>query len=166
MTIAQKVRLINKPDSIEIRPYADSIQQLYILSAIIVIAGIISTLFRERLGHEVLTFLLILVVFSVGYILVELMFKTFVRLIFDGVENAVFRVSPLFGRKKLFALDELVFIKQSESGKWHYAIGVKKRHVLKNYRASPDFGSGKKGRRYAQAYENEIINSVKALQNT
>ncbi len=63
----------------------------------------------------------------------------------------------LLEEKKLMQLDEAVIFTSSESGDWHYSLGIKKKQFLKNYKISPRFGSGKISMRWAAEYEEKIL---------
>ncbi|MFD2554144.1 hypothetical protein [Sphingobacterium tabacisoli] len=93
----------------------------------------------------------------------DLLFRIHVRYFFDLKTRSIYRQSFLGGKRRLMPLDEAVIFRSTVCGTWHYRLGEKRKQFLKNYRISPDFGTGKEQEKYLTAYEEEILSPIVAL---
>lgn len=162
MSIKDKLQAEIGYDSISLRPnrqIAGSLKWFFGLAFFTVVALLA---FRERLGQggEVLCFGFI--IYFAGHGLVDYFFRLNVRYIFDRGHNAVYREN-LGLCKQIMKLDEAVIFTSSESGNWHYSLGIRKKQFLKSYKISPNFGGGKAAEIMALEYEEEILTPISAL---
>lgn len=150
--------------SISIQPNYYLLKKDFKWYALILFAAVICIpVMHQRFGENGLLITASLAVLMFFYILRDYIFKINVRYIFDKSTQAIYRHNPPFPQKKIMSFTEMVVFTQSETGGWHYALGIKKKQFLKNYCISQEFGSGKKSDLAKNEYEQEILEPILKL---
>lgn len=127
-------------------------------------ACIIALLFLDHYFDDVMRGVIyILIIYFVLHSLYDILIGSKIQYTFVVTQNAVYKQSPLFSKKKIMKLDETVIFVQSEMGSWYYALGANKSHFVKNYRISEGFSSGRKSLEIQAAYENFVLQKIDKL---
>ncbi|KAF2508287.1 hypothetical protein [Flavobacterium foetidum] len=126
--------------------------------------GVIVLLFFDHHLEESMRWAIYIVLF---YLAVQSLYDSIVssriRYTFNGNENAVYKFSPIFGKRKIMKLHEVVIFAHSEMGNWYYALGAARSQFVKNYILSESFSSGKKSLGRQDAYERFILKKIDKL---
>jgi len=165
MEIRDKYNIEDSGTSLSIYPY-----RLYIYSSWQVIGGLttagIVLFFLRGLMDEVLWIsLYVVIAYFILQNLYNVLVKANIRYTFCASANAVYRSTSFFQEKKIMTLDELVVFSSSEMGTWHYSIGAKKSHLVKNYTISEQFGSGSKSQEKQELFEHGILDKITTLKS-
>ncbi|NLR68103.1 hypothetical protein HGH92_27605 [Chitinophaga varians] len=163
MSLQNELNVRIMPGMISLQPNRRLASSLKWYVIIATVAGLFLAVFYSRLGDTPIVLCSALIIYLVIQGLIDYFFRYNVRYEFDKATNAVYRENPPFGKKQLMKLDEMAIITSSESGDWHYAIGIKKRQLVKNYKISPTFGGGKASAIMVAEFEEGILGPIMAL---
>ncbi|NML39559.1 hypothetical protein HHL17_20325 [Chitinophaga sp. G-6-1-13] len=163
MSIQDKLNVKIMPGRISLQPNRRLASSLKWYAIIAVVTGLFLAIFYSRLGEGPVVLCSALIIYLVIQGLIDYIFRYNVRYEFDKATNAVYKENPPFGKKQLMRLDEVVIFTKSESGDWYYAMGVKKKQFLKNYKISPGFDNGKASAVRVAEFEEGILNPIVAL---
>ncbi|MFB9079196.1 hypothetical protein ACFFLS_04010 [Flavobacterium procerum] len=129
-----------------------------------IIGGVIVLLFFENYLDESLRWAIYILIFCLGIQgLYDVKVGSKVRYIFNSNENAVYKWSPILGKRKIMKLHEVTIFAHSEMGNWYYALGAARSQFEKNYILSESFSSGKKCQSRQAAYEKFILQKLDRL---
>ncbi|MCP2029642.1 hypothetical protein L1276_004836 [Flavobacterium sp. HSC-32F16] len=129
----------------------------------IITAAIVLPIFEERLGEVWFYSLYILLAYGILHSLYDIYIRARIRYTFDRRNNAIYKITPLLPDKKIMKLEEAVIFVSSEMGSWHYSLGARKSHFIKNYFISENFSSGRKSDQKQADYENYILSKLNQL---
>lgn len=163
MSLKDKLNVEIKPGSLSLQPNRRLVSSFAWYAGIIAAIAVILAVFYVRIGESGRIVCMALILYFVGHGLVDYIFRFNVRYEFDKETNAIYKVNPPFGKKRLMALDEMVVFTKSGSGEWYYAMGRKKQQFVRNYKISPAFGGGKTSDQSAAEFEETILNPVLSL---
>lgn len=163
MSIKDKLKVEIRDGSLSLEPNRGLFSSLVWFVAAIIVAAIVWAVFYKKLGEGGRILCIGVIIYFCIHGLIDYIFRLNVRYEFDRYANAVYRDHPLFGRKQLMQLDEVVIFVKDDGNDWHYAMGIKKRQFLKSYKISPGFGSGVASQKRASEYEKEILAPIKKL---
>jgi hypothetical protein len=104
-----------------------------------------------------------LTILIILWMLKEMMFRIPIYYTFDASQNKVFKSNFFVKNKALFDLDKMVLFTSSDNEGWAYAIGEKKKHLVKSYKISEYFGDSKKSIANNEEYETEILTKINEL---
>lgn len=151
MNIKDKLRTEIRSGFISLQPNRTMITGLLREAGCIVAIVIGGIWYQEKLGQEGTVFFLILIGCIILHLLCDLLFRIPVRYIFDKHNNSGYRENLFLGKRRLMSLEEAIIFTHSESGDWHYHLGLKKKQFLRSYKISAGFGFGKASRERARA---------------
>lgn len=157
MNISDKLHIEIRERNISLQPNRMVIRSLLCYGVAILLTSAVLTLLWDRLGEGGRILCFAIVTYFLAHGLFDITFRLNVRYIFDKDNNAIYKENVPFGIRQLMKLDEAIIFTSSESGDWHYSLGVKKKQFLKSYKISPCFGSRKASQKLAAAYEKEIL---------
>lgn len=163
MSLKDKLNVEITPDSVSLQPNRRLVSSFAWYAGITATIAVILAVFYLRLSESGRVVCIALMIYFVGHSLVDYLFRFNVRYEFDKKTNAIYKVNPPFGKKRLMALDEMVIFTKSGSGEWYYAMGRKKQQFVRNYKISPAFGGGKTSDKSAAEFEETILNPVLSL---
>ncbi|UIR56690.1 hypothetical protein LZQ00_02475 [Sphingobacterium sp. SRCM116780] len=163
MSIKDKLRVEIEPERISLQPNRGLTSSLIWFAITIIITAVIWTIFHKQLGEGGELLCIGIIIYLSIHGLIDYIFKLNVQYEFDRYANAVYRKNPLFGKKQLMQLDEVVIFTNADTGDWYYAMGIKKKQFLKNYKISPRFGEGKVSKKLAFDYEDEVLVFIEEL---
>ncbi|MBB6369673.1 hypothetical protein [Chryseobacterium shigense] len=163
MSIKDKLKVEIRDGSISLEPNRGIFSSLIRFAVTMVGSAVIRAVFHEQLGEGGRLLCLGIIVYFFVHGVIDFVFRLNIRYEFNRYDNAVYRDNPLFGRKHIMNLDEVVIFVNNSSGDWYYAIGIKKKQFLKSYKISPGFGGGKISQRNAFEYEKEILEPIEEL---
>ncbi|MBX3254013.1 MAG: hypothetical protein KF862_07735 [Chitinophagaceae bacterium] len=163
--VKDKYRLKETPRSITIQPGHYLLKRdvkWYVAG--IVFAALCLPLVQRQWGENGFITGIIIIVVIASYLVHDFFFRINVRYIFDSGTQSVYRTNrPFVNHKCIMRFDEVTIFTRSETGEWYYAMGIKKKQFLKNYRLSESFGAGKKSEQRQYEYENEILARIESI---
>ncbi|WP_300672429.1 hypothetical protein [Soonwooa sp.] len=133
----------------------------YVLALVVI--GLVCLYYRNGMPEYVLIIASTLTILIVLWMLKELLFRIPIYYTFDAGQNKVFKSNFFVKNKALFDLDKMVLFTSSDNEGWAYAIGEKRKHLIKSYKISEYFGDSKKSIAKADLYENEILSKINEL---
>lgn len=163
MDIKQQLNVQVAPNSVTLQPNRRLKTSLIWITGIILVVGIGVAIFFPVLSEGPKVLGIALVIYLAGHGLFDYLFRYNVGYEFDKYTNTVYKINPPFGKKKIMRLDEMVLFTQTLSGEWYYAIGIKKKQFLKNYKISPSFDNGKASQKRLIEFEETVLNPIMAL---
>lgn len=163
MNICDKLQVDIRQESISLSPNRILLKNMRWYIAALVVTLVVLPAFWQPLQVAGRILGIGIALYLAYYVLTDLILRVPLRYTFDKPSNAIYRESPLLGRKQIMTMDEAVIITSSDSGDWHYSLGIKKKQFLKNYQISPNFGSSRASEQLASAYETEILAAIVAL---
>ncbi|MBC9933136.1 hypothetical protein [Chitinophaga qingshengii] len=163
MDIKKQLNVEVAPDRVILQPNRRLKTSLIWMAGIAVVVGIGVAIFFPVLSEGPKVLGLALVVYLAGHGLYDYLFHYNVGYEFDKYTNTVYKINPPFGKKKIMRLDEMVLFTQMVTGEWYYAIGIKKKQFLKNYKISPSFDDGKASKKMLIEFEEMVLNPIMAL---
>lgn len=163
MDIKQKYKLFETENSLSIQPY-NYYKKGAVWEGIGLVISLAASLYFGMLKNEVGTVIsATIALVLLMALLKEVLLKIPLEYTFDATQNAIFQSNLISKNRKIMSLDKMViFVSDSNDG-WAYAIGEKKMHLVKNYKISEFFGSGKKSEKKSAAYEDEILMKINNL---
>ncbi|WP_149206984.1 hypothetical protein [Flavobacterium johnsoniae] len=163
MNIREKYNITESAHSFSFQPVKplQKISQWFLAG--IIAAAIVLPFFEEKLGEVWFYSLYVLLAYGVLHSLYDIYIRARIRYTFDSRNNAVYKMTPLFPDKKIMKLEEAVIFVSSEMGSWHYSLGARKSHFIKNYFISENFSSGRKSDQKQAEYENHILVKLNQL---
>ncbi|MFT3901987.1 MAG: hypothetical protein QM727_02395 [Niabella sp.] len=162
MSLKNKLQVEIASGRISLRPNRRMINSLPWLALTMVVFGGVLVLWKDELGENAKIICLVVVIYATMHGLADLL-RMNVRYTFDKQTNAIYQERVLLGRKQLMKLDEAVIFTSSESGSWHYSLGIRKKQFLKNYKISPNFGNGKKSEQLIAEFKADILSPIMQL---
>lgn len=160
--LKEKYKVDRTENSLSIQPfnYYKTRWKWYGITFLVV--GLLTPVLYRSAGENIFIIGVSILVLSLFYFVKDFL-KSKVKYTFDAVANSVSKSSPWVHEKKLMRLDEVVIFQSSEMGNWHYSIGPKRNHLVKNYVISEDFGNDKKSEERIITYEQEVLSTIDNL---
>lgn len=144
-------------------PNKNSIKLSAVLLVILILGISFLILYRAHLSEGILILLCVFVPYLIIHSLYDILIRSRICFIFDSEEKMVYRRSPFFPPKKLMAFNDIVIFSRKIGGTWFYAIGEKKKHLIKNYRISEDFSWNKHISPAQTDYETYLLLRIEEL---
>lgn len=163
MSLQDKLNVKIAPGNVSLQPNRRLASSLRWYAIIAVVAGLFLAIFYSRLGDVARVLCAGLIIYLAIHGLIDYLFRYNVRYEFDKGTNAVYKENPPFGKKQIMRLDEMVIFTRSESGDWYYAMGIRKKQFLKNYKISPGFDAGKASAVRISEFEEAILSPIMEL---
>ncbi|MDR2284902.1 MAG: hypothetical protein LBE37_16935 [Sphingobacterium sp.] len=163
MRIKEQLKFKNSLEGITLQPNRKLASSIRWAAIAIALTGAILLIFSTKIGiGGRIICIAIMAVFAIQG-LTDFLFRIHVRYSFDLRTQSIYRQNLLWDRRRLMKLDEAVIFRSATCGIWHYSLGEKRKQFLKNYKISPDFGTGKEQEKYIAAYEDEILSPIITL---
>lgn len=163
MNIQERYSVEETLNAFSFCPKKPSLQLSRWFLAGIIVCGAGLFLFQKYIDKTGFWVIFILLVYFVLHSLYDLKIGSKIRYTFDKKENAVYKSSLFFSKRKILKLSEAVIFVYSEMGSWYYALGADKSQFVKNYRISENFTSGRKSDIKKEAYEQFILMKIDKL---
>ncbi|MGG5210621.1 hypothetical protein ACQWU4_16975 [Chryseobacterium sp. MIQD13] len=163
MNIKDKLKVEIRDGSVSLEPNRGMASSLIWFVATIVVTAIVWALFYKQLGEGGRLLCIGIIVYFFIHGIRDFVFRINIRYEFNHYENAVYRDNLLFHRKQIMQLDEVVIFVNNIGNDWYYAMGIKQKQFLKNYKISPGFGRGTASQKNACEYEQQILTPIEEL---
>lgn len=163
MNIRERYSIEETQNSFSLYPNKTSLKRSKWFLAGVIGSTIVLLFFDHYFDDVMRGVIYILIIYFVLHSLYDIQIGSKIKYSFVVPQNAVYKESPLFSKKKIMKLDEAVIFVHSEMGSWYYALGANKSHFVKNYRISEGFSSGRKSSEVQEAYENLVLQKIDKL---
>jgi len=163
MNIKDKLKVEISAASISLQPNGGLSSSLVWFVITVVVTAVVLAMFYKQLGEGGRILCIGIIIYFIIQGWIDYIFRLKVRYEFNRYANAVYKENPPFGRKQIMQLDEVVIFTNADTSDWYYAMGIKKKQFLKNYKISPTFGGGKASQKLVSDYEKEILTPIEEL---
>lgn len=166
MTIRESYNIEESLNTFSFFPNKSSVRQSRWLLLGILLGLIFLFIFENNLDKIWRWIIYIFMVYFFLHSIYDIQIRSKIQYSFDVHNNAVYKVSPLFSKKKIMKLEEAVVFVNSEMGSWYYALGASRSQFVKNYRISETFSSGRKSDQRQNQYEAFVLSKIDKLINS
>lgn len=128
--------------------------------AVILLLAIIFVIFFHHINRGWGILLGVLGPYLILHSLYDIFIRAEINYVFDREARIVFRKIPLSPMKAIMSFEEMVIFTSTAHRYWHYALGAKKNHLVKNYRISEDFKESKEKSFKEIEYEKAILSKL------
>ncbi|MFD2969088.1 hypothetical protein [Sphingobacterium bambusae] len=160
--IKDRYQLVETATSFSFRPFYHYKKRLkWYLSLILIVAGYLFIEF-PRLSETLLIIGVTVLLLSLYFFMKEMVLIP-ITYIFEQSQRMVYRRFSPCSQQEIMPFDDIVILRSSAHGVWHYATGRKRRQFLKNYAISENFNDSNKKETRRIAFEREILDKIENL---
>ncbi|PZP45822.1 MAG: hypothetical protein DI598_12870 [Pseudopedobacter saltans] len=160
--IKDRYRLEETSTSLKMQPSYYLFQKNFKLYlGLLGIAVVLIPLMKRFWGSNGLVTAIAIASIMVIYLIRDYCFRINVKYIFDKSTRSIYKTNlPFVNNKKLMNFDEMIIFTSTDSGALYYSLGIKQKQLLKSYKISESFDSGKRSEKAKVEYESEILSKI------
>ncbi len=163
MTIQERYSIEETLNSFSLCPKKPSVNlSKWVLPGILV-CGTGLFFFQKYIDKQMFWVIGVFLVYFFLHSLYDIQIGSKIRYTFDQQNNAVYKSSLFFSKRKILNLNEAVIFVHSEMGSWYYSLGAQKSQFVKNYRISENFSSSSKKDKRKKEYDEVILMKIDKL---